>query len=186
MRHNILATGLPVCNDSTNTWDYKQPEELNISNDIASKQNRERSLLVKQFFDKIGFLSKEQPKTSEMAVETLIYSLLKDRPSAEPIKFKVTQFELNEEILAFSSKHGILAYIPEVLTLLENNFTLIESINVKIVEDPEVGEEWLSFEVSVHGEVDEVLKSYDSYVTQFVSKIPWPESDKIRLSYFII
>lgn len=176
IRHNILALSLPIpgCDNTTNTRDYKLPV---TNEDISSIQSRARH--VKQMFDKAGFLFKEEPKTSDTALESLIYGLLKDW-------FKASQFELTKEILAFSSKHGILACIPEVLTLLGKSFPLIESIGVKIVEDLEVGEEWLSFEVSVHGEVDEVLKSYDSYVTQFVSKIPWPECDKIRLSYFII
>ena len=174
--HNILL-GLPIpgCDDSTNTWNYQQSAELNITEDIVSKQNQTRSLLIKQMFDKTNLIFIEEPKTLNTAAEPKV-----------SIELATSQFELNEEILAFSSKHGILAYITEVLTLLENSFTLIESINVKIVEDPEVGEEWLSFEVSVHGEVEEVLESYDKYVTQFVSKVPWPECDKIRLSYFII
>lgn len=187
IRHNFLASlPIPGCNDSTVPWDYDKPEALKISENIESSQSRDRSILVKQLSDITRFLVKEESQTTGIPIEDIVYGFLKDWPPAEPIEFKASQFELNEEIVAFSSKHGILAYIPEVLTLIENSFPLIEAMSVKIMEDPEVDEEWVSFEITIHGEVDEVLEGYDKYVTQFVSKVPWPECDKIRLSYFII
>jgi hypothetical protein len=55
-----------------------------------------------------------------------------------------------------------------------------------VEEDPETGERWLLIAITVYGEVGEILEQYERYTEQWIAAVPWPERDKIRLSFNII
>jgi len=44
----------------------------------------------------------------------------------------------------------------------------------------------LGLEVTLQEHEDQVLAAYDCYTSQWVSTVPWPERQKIRLSYNIL
>jgi hypothetical protein len=94
--------------------------------------------------------------------------------------------QLSPEILQFCSRQRILGYVPTAINLLGRSFPSISELKIDLEKDPETGEEWLVLNVTIQGEVDEVLNNYDNYTIHWVSLVPWPERHKIRLSYNII
>ncbi len=53
-------------------------------------------------------------------------------------------------------------------------------------KDPETGKKWVLVSINVHGDVEEVLNQYEGYIEDWVSSVPWPQRDKIRLSFNIV
>ena len=53
-------------------------------------------------------------------------------------------------------------------------------------KDKEIDEEWITLDVTIEGEIEEILDKYDKYTDNFVYEIPWPERDRIRFIYNIV
>jgi hypothetical protein len=79
-----------------------------------------------------------------------------------------------------------LQYLPVAIDLIERHFPSIDKLDLYLEHDPETEEEWLVLDLTLRGEVDEVLDNYDKYTDHWVSSVPWPQRQKIRLSYNII
>ena len=103
----------------------------------------------------------------------------------EEVKGRVLDDLLTPEVRDFCAQQGILKYVPTAIDLAKQHFSSIQDIYLRLEDDPEAGEEWLMIDVTVHGEVDEVVKSHNDYIADWVSLVPWPERDKVRLSYNI-
>ena len=93
---------------------------------------------------------------------------------------------LSPDILHFCSQQGLLGYLTIAVNLIERCFPTLQELHPHRETAPETGEEWLRLDVTLHGEIDEILEHYDKYTDLWVSLVPWPECDKIQLSYDII
>ena len=107
----------------------------------------------------------------------------------------------NRPIGIFDSGIGGLTVVKEIIKELPNedivyfgdtarvpygNKSAQTVINFSLENDPEIDEEWITLNVTVEGEIEEILDKYDKYTDNFVYEIPWPERDRIRFSYNII
>lgn len=92
---------------------------------------------------------------------------------------------LPPEVRPFCMKEGILNYVPVATDIIEQSFQQIDKIGMAVEEDPETGEGWLLIDITVYGEVGEILEQYERYTEKWVDAVPWPERDKIRLSFNI-
>ena len=90
------------------------------------------------------------------------------------------------EAVLFCEKEGILHYVGDALRIIRQSFEQIDSVGLEVEEDPETGEKWILIAITVRGGVEEILKQYDRYTESWVSSVPWPECDKIRLSFDIV
>ena len=90
------------------------------------------------------------------------------------------------KVLPFCTTEGILNYVSVATEIIEQSFQQIDKIGMAVEEDPETGERWLLLAIRVYGEVGEILEQYERYTEQWVASVPWPERDKIRLSFDII
>jgi hypothetical protein len=104
----------------------------------------------------------------------IIDNRFEDPPSSPIIQITKKYFE------------ELLRYLPVAIDLIGRCFSSIQDLHLQLEQDPEVGEEWLVLDVTIQGEVEEVLNEYDNYTDHWVSSVPWPERDKIRLSYNVI
>lgn len=66
---------------------------------------------------------------------------------------------------------------------MKKYFPTYYDINFSLQKDYEIDDELVTIDVSIDGDIKEVLDSYDKYTENFVYEIPLPERDKIRLSY---
>jgi hypothetical protein len=94
--------------------------------------------------------------------------------------------QITPEIIEFCSRERITSYLPSAINSIERNFPTTSELKIEVEQDPETDEEWLVLNVTTRGEVDEVLNHYDKYINYWVSTVPWPERQKIRLLYNII
>jgi hypothetical protein len=103
-----------------------------------------------------------------------------------PLKFNVFNASLSSDIVRFCLQMGILHYLYIAIDLLQKCFPTIKKLQPQIEKDPETEEEWLILDISLEGEVDTILDDYNSYTDKWVSSVPWPERQLIRLSYDIV
>lgn len=95
--------------------------------------------------------------------------------------------QISGEVLSFCSNTGILNYLYKAIDIAEKCFdTTIKKRKTELEQDPETGEKWIAINITIEGEVEDFLTKYDDYISNWVSATPWPERDKIRLSYNIV
>ncbi|MCG3112568.1 MAG: hypothetical protein MCM46_12205 [Candidatus Manganitrophus sp. SB1] len=103
-----------------------------------------------------------------------------------PVYYQVLQREVSIEALRFCKERGILQFFPIALRLIEKFFSPVNQVSFEIEEDPETEEEWLAINITVSGEVSQILDKYDQYTDSWISAVPWPERVLFRLSYNIL
>jgi hypothetical protein len=74
-------------------------------------------------------------------------------------------------------------YLSLALELAQKHFDMARAPEVEREQDSETGEEWITLDVVVRATPEEFFNHYDRYTDALVATIPWPERDKIRLSY---
>ena len=102
-----------------------------------------------------------------------------------PLTFEIDRSTVSPDVLRFCHQNDILRYFLIAIDLVKKSFPTLRDLQFQLEKDPETEDEWLSLEVTIQGEVDDILIYYDNYTRQKVSLIPWPKRDKIRLSYNI-
>lgn len=103
-----------------------------------------------------------------------------------PLQFSVLQTHVPQDVLHFCFRQGILEYLPPAMDLIEKSFPSIQGLHLEQEQDPETGEEWLTINFTLRGQVNEILDSYDKYTDEWVSLVPWPEREKVRIAYNVI
>ncbi len=96
------------------------------------------------------------------------------------------EIPLTEEFLNFCSQHNIFDALQESIRLIKTCFPSVGEVTLQTEQDPETGEEWIVLDFGVEGEIEEILNRYDKYTELWVQSIPWPEREKLRLSYNIV
>jgi tetratricopeptide (TPR) repeat protein len=86
----------------------------------------------------------------------------------------------------FSEQHGLMGHLGTAVKLLKDCFARAKATRLKLEHDPETEEEWLVVEFEVSGKIEDILNSYDNYTDLWISSVPWPEREKIRLSYIAV
>jgi hypothetical protein len=94
--------------------------------------------------------------------------------------------EVTPDALAYCLRYGLWQYLLTATTLIGQCFPSIHACRLRLEQEPETGEEWLVIEITLQEDVDEVLSSYDAYTDRWVTQVPWPERDKIRLVYNVL
>jgi len=94
------------------------------------------------------------------------------------------EFRRPQEVASFLlSNSGLIEMLPLAIVRANSHMQPLRPLQVEIVRDPESEEEWLTFNVEVAGDDEDVLARYGSYVSDWVRLAQWPEVNKIRLSY---
>ena len=99
---------------------------------------------------------------------------------------RTVQDDVTNEARNFCSRQGVTQYLPIAIELIESCFPSMQECRMAPEQDPDTGEEWLSIDITVSGDVGDVLECDEKFIEQYVSSVPWPERDKIRLSYDIV
>jgi len=76
-------------------------------------------------------------------------------------------------------------YLQTTFDIIYQSFPLIRKLRLLQEQDPETDEEWLLIDITVDGEIEEILDGYDGYVKKWVSSVPSSVRENIRLSYNI-
>ncbi len=78
------------------------------------------------------------------------------------------------------------ALLPTAEALASECFREIRARAASLETDPETGERWIALQVIVDGDVKEIADAYDCFVARWVSAIPFPQHNWVRLAYRIV
>lgn len=95
------------------------------------------------------------------------------------------ELPLSEELFSFCFRHNMLGSLQVSVRLIRTCFPSVREVRLQPERDPDTGEEWLVLDFGIVGEIEEILDRYDKYTDLWVKSVPWPEREKIRLSYNI-
>ena len=95
------------------------------------------------------------------------------------------EIPLSEELFSFCFRHNMLGSLQVSVRLIRTCFPSVREVRLQPERDPDTGEEWLVLDFGIVGEIEEILDRYDKYTDLWVKSVPWPEREKIRLSYNI-
>lgn len=115
------------------------------------------------------------------ALNTLLWVEQFERAEREGSEHK--GLVLSEEVLEFCSKHRLFAYLQNTVKLVHKCFSSVVELAVEKECDPESDNEWLVVTARLHGQVEGVLRQYDTYTRYFIDTVPWPQRNKIRFNY---
>ena len=93
--------------------------------------------------------------------------------------------QLNQDIANLSIQKGLSQFLHKAFDIIYQSFPLIRDVRLLQEQDPETDEEWILIDITVDGDIEEVLDSYDNYVKKWVSSVPSALRENIRLSYNI-
>ncbi len=93
--------------------------------------------------------------------------------------------QLAQNIIDLSIQKGLRQYLQTAFDIIYQSFPLIRELRLLQEQDPETDEKWLLIDITVDGEMEEILDSYDDYVRKWVSSVPSSVRENIRLSYNI-
>lgn len=107
--------------------------------------------------------------------------------AAEPIPAEpIVKVNIMREALLFCANELIIKLLGLSERLIKSNFPTLNSINFTVEHDPELKEKWISADIEVSGEIEQVIKWEDAFVKDWVSRVPYPKRNKIRLSCDIV
>jgi len=203
----VLLAGFPRPSGNSKTaetWSYDQNQFYQtypISDKTTQllEQEKKQQDIVKQLWDymkEIFEYESTEFSTSKIVFDnrvTLIKKVIqpwltRKLPSKHAITFesKAGEPEFTYRVLSFCYHQSILKYLSTAIDIIESCFPTILELFPEVEEDPETDEKWVNLDINVQGEVDEILENYNRYISLFISKVPLPKRDKIRLTYNII
>jgi hypothetical protein len=89
------------------------------------------------------------------------------------------------EMLDFCLENKLTSYLESALNLISRFFQTPAVIYLRLEHDPDFDEQWFVLDFTVNDSIEKVLDAHDQYTDQWVAHVPWPERDKIRISYNI-
>ena len=94
--------------------------------------------------------------------------------------------EVAPDALSYCLQHGLQHYLLLGIDLIHQCFARVDACHLRLEQEPETGEEWLVLDVTLQEGVEEALANCDAYTDRWVSQVPWPERERLRLGYNVI
>ena len=89
------------------------------------------------------------------------------------------------DVLQFCERQGILEYLRLADELIARHFPDASALDVEMHEDPETGDEAVLLRLLVSGNLDDLLQRSQRYTNDWVAQVPWPQREKISITYDI-
>ena len=89
-------------------------------------------------------------------------------------------------MILFCAEQSLINYLGSAEDLIKKHFPTVHEINFSTEYDPETPDRWVSADIKVSGEINQIIEWEDSFVKEWVNSVPYPEREKIRLSCDII
>ncbi len=109
-----------------------------------------------------------------------LWSQLKDQ-----LTIKVV-VNYDNEVPVWCAEHGIILYLQKAEELIQKHFPTVQKINFTVEYDPELEREWISANLELPGDIDQIVEWEDNFVSEWVASTPYPERDNISISFDII
>jgi len=82
----------------------------------------------------------------------------------------------------FCANQSLLRYLQLIEDLIRKHFPTVQKISFSLDYDPETCNEWVNADIQITGDIGQVIDWEDAFIKEWVSEVPYPERDKIRLS----
>ena len=153
------------------------------------------SIITKQAYDQITDLTKGNKWTNIEFLETWLressiplrhfHNMLKGL-ATQMSEEKQIEIDRENEVILFCADQSLIKYLNLAENLIKEHFTTIQKINFSVEYDPETPDKWVIADIEVAGDIDQVLEWENSFIKDWVTFVPYPEREKIRLSCDII
>lgn len=94
--------------------------------------------------------------------------------------------QIPKDVLLFCADEALIKFLGLFEKLIKQHFITVSCINFTVEYDPELEEKWVSADTKISGEIEQVINWENSFIKDWVSQVPNPEREKIRLSCDII
>jgi len=88
----------------------------------------------------------------------------------------------SDEAVLFCADQSLIGYLGFIEDIIKKHFPTVQKISFSLDYDPETSDKWVNADTEISGGVNQVIEWEDSFITEWVSKVPYPERDQIRLS----
>lgn len=88
----------------------------------------------------------------------------------------------SDEAVLFCADQSLVGYLRLIEDLIDKHFPTVQKISFSLNYEPETSDKWVNANTEISGDVSQVIEWEDSFITEWVSEVPYPERDKIRLS----
>jgi len=92
---------------------------------------------------------------------------------------------LSHDVVQFCSQKDIFPYLQTAIETIYDCFPSVKNLHVLSEQDPETDDEWLLIDVTLEGNVTEILDLYDEYTRRWVTLTPLFVRNNIRVTYNI-
>ncbi|MBU0699667.1 MAG: hypothetical protein KKE59_09640, partial [Proteobacteria bacterium] len=99
---------------------------------------------------------------------------------------KQLKAKFNQDIADLSIQKDLSQFLHRAFDIIYQSFPFVRDVRLLQEQDSETDEEWILIDITVDGEIEEILDSYDDYVKKWVSTAPSSVRENISLSYNIL
>ena len=100
------------------------------------------------------------------------------KPSMEVVR--------DDQAIFFCVKQSLIWHMQLVEDLIKKHFPTVQKISFSLDYDPETSDEWINADIEITGDINQVIEWEDGFIAEWVSEVPYPKRDKIRLSCDIV
>lgn len=99
---------------------------------------------------------------------------------------RMVEVKHDDEAILFCVDQSLIKYLGLAEGLIKKHFNTVHKITFSLEYDPETSEKWVIVDAEISGEIDQVIEWEDNFVRDWVTSVPYPQREKIRLSCDII
>jgi len=88
----------------------------------------------------------------------------------------------SDEAVLFCANQLLIGHLKFFEDLINKHFPTVQKISFSLDYDPETSDRWVNADAEIPGDVSQAIEWEDGFITEWVSEVPYPERDKIRLS----
>jgi hypothetical protein len=152
---------------------------------VAATSVWKKTPQIKLFYDNSPPLY--PPETPPLLDVFNVFESHDEGPLQEGLQTSLLSEPPSPDILHFCARQAIHPYLQTALELIDQHFSGIQAVHLELEQDPEADDDkWVVIHVTLVGDIDSVLQSYEQYTSQWIARVPWPACSKIRLSYNIM
>ena len=103
-----------------------------------------------------------------------------------PSRLQLLGVEVPQEVVDFCNREHILEHLMLAGELISECFADVRGMRPSLEVDPETGEEAAVINLTIAGNVDDLVKRSQQFSAAFVAKAPWPARNKIHVCYNVV
>ena len=101
-------------------------------------------------------------------------------------RIEILGAEVPADVLTFCEREGILDALMAAGELISQCFPDIRSVGFRVEIDPETGDESVVIDLSIAGEIEDLVRRSQQYSASFVARVPWSERSNIHVCYGVV